>query len=163
MPSNAVGYPEDNAWSLPLAKECSCPAVPHRSPTQRCPEPGKKAKEDALFLCSLQWDTAAPCTPLQTRHRGATLQGRTRAAVEAARHSPAERGARRPQARPRTAEGKETQLQREGRPEFPRAAALQCSSSSEGRVKVFAHGIIFKDIWVLLSHALSFFFFFLFK
>lgn len=44
-------------------------------------------------------------------------------------------------------------------PEFPGAAAPQCLSSSERRVKVFALGIIIKDIWVLLSHALFFFVF----
>lgn len=43
--------------------------------------------------------------------------------------------------------------------ELPGAAALLCSLSSEGRVKVFALWIITTDIWVLLSHALFFFFF----
>ena len=38
-------------------------------------------------------------------------------------------------------------------------AAPQCLSSSNGRVKVFALGLIIKDTWVLLSHALFFFFF----
>lgn len=59
--------------------------------------------------------------------------------------------------------GEGSQASKGGRqegPEFPGAAAPQCLSSSETRAKVFALGIIIKDIWVLLSHALFFFLFF---
>jgi len=160
--TDAVGCPQDNAWTLPLAKEGSCPPCPaHVTHAETCR--ARQDGEGGLLLLH-----GRPVCPSPTDPRRSCPAGRTRAAADAVGHSPAEsesaraRRTRCPQSRRCTAEGKETQLQREGRqegPQFPGVAAPQCLSSSNGRVKVFALGLIIKDTWVLLSHALFFFFF----
>lgn len=130
------------------------PPVPHKSPMQRCAEPGKMGKEGFL----LQSQQMAAVAPFASLSQAATEELLWREDMGGCRSSRAQ-PCREPECQHvmnilspvtslhRRGEGNQASKGgRQERPELPGAAAPQCLSSSKRRAKVFALGIIIKDI-----------------
>lgn len=151
-----VDYPQKNACPFLQQGSVLVPPAHTNHPRRGVQSQARWGRRDSFSKASKWLQPRRSCSAGRTR----AAAGQPGSAPQRARVPAGDEHTVPSHAAARRGEG--NQASKGGRqegPEFPGVAAPQCLSSSERRVKVFTLGIIIKDIWVLLSHALFFFVF----